>query len=70
MSQQVFYEFFAEIIFLFFIAISYIEFHIPLVGHVVVGVVEVDVLLFSPQCEPALSQTHLRMILRVPTSAI
>ena len=70
MSQQVLYEFFAEIIFLFFIAISYIELHTPLMGHVVVGVVEVDALLFSPQCEPDLSQTHLCMILCVPTSIL
>ena len=52
------------------IAMSYIEFHAPLMGHVVVGVVEVDAPLFSPQCEPALSQTNLCMILRVPTSAL
>ena len=45
------------------------EFIKHLLGHVVVGVVEVDAPLFSPQCEPALSQTNLYMILRVPTSA-
>ena len=51
------------------IAISYIELHIPLMGHVVVGVVEGDVPLFSPHCEPALSGTNLRMILRFQTLA-
>ena len=38
---------------------SYIELHTPLMGHGVVGVVEVDVSLFSPQCELALSQRNL-----------
>ena len=51
------------------IVISYIELQTPLMGHVVVGVVEADVQLFSLQCEPAQSQTNLCMILRVPTSA-
>ena len=37
-------------------------------GHVLVGVVEVDGPVFSLQCEPALSQIHLCMILCVPTS--
>ena len=39
-------------------------------GHGVFDAVEVDALLFSPQCESALSQTHLRMIIHVPTSAL
>ena len=38
-------------------------------GHSVFGVEEVDVTLFPPLFEPALSQTHLHMILRGPTSA-
>ena len=69
-SQQVLYEFFAEIIFCSCIAISYIELHTPLIGHVVVGVVEVDVPLFSPQCEPALSQTKLYTLYYVTTTAL
>ena len=36
-------------------------------GHVVVGVVEVNAQIFSAQCEPSLSQTHLCMMLCVPT---
>ena len=40
-------------------------------GNVLVGVVEeVDAQLFSPQCEQTLSQKHLCMIIRVPTSAL
>ena len=39
-------------------------------GHGVFGVEEVDVPLFPPYFEPALSQTNLCMILRVQTSAL
>ena len=39
-------------------------------GHVVVGVGEVDGPLFSLQCEQAESQKNLCMILRVPTNAL
>ena len=51
-SQQVLYEFFAEIIVCSFIVIviSYIELQTCSRGHVVVGVVEVDVPLFFPNC--------------------
>ena len=49
------------------IVISFLKLHTPLTGHVVVGVVEVDVPLSYPQCEPALSGTHICMILRVLT---
>ena len=56
--------------FYLFIAISYIELHITLMGHGVVGVEEVDVALFPPYFEPALSQTHLCMIHHVPISAL
>ena len=52
------------------IAIRYIELHTSLMGHVNVVVMEVDAPLFSLQCEPALSQTNLCTILRVPTSAL
>ena len=52
------------------IAISYIELHTCPMGHVVVDMVEADAPLFSLLCEPALSQTNLCMILRVPTSAL
>ena len=51
------------------IAISYKELHhTPWMGHVVVGVMEVDEPIFSPQCEPTLSQTHLCMLFHVLTS--
>ena len=52
------------------IAFSYTELHTPLMGHVVVGVEMLDAPLFSTQCEPTLSQTHLCMIHHVPTSAL
>ena len=53
------------------IAISYIELHTPLMGHVVVSVsvVEGDAPLFSTHWEPALSGTNLCIILRVQTLA-
>ena len=72
MSQQVLNEFCAKIIFCSLIAaISYKELlHTPVMGHVIVGVVEVDAQLFSQQCAPAVSQTHLCMILCVPTSVL
>ena len=49
------------------IDISYIELHTLLMEHVVVDVVEGGAKIFSPQCEPALSPTNLRMILCVST---
>ena len=52
------------------ITISYIELHIPSMGHGVFGVEEVDVPLHPPYFEPVLSWTNLCMILRVPTSAL
>ena len=52
------------------IADSYIELHTSVMGHVVVGVVGVDAQLFSLQCEPALSQTHLCMFHHILTSAL
>ena len=69
MSQQVLNEFCAKIIFCSLIAaISYKELlHTPVMGHVIVGVVEVNAQIFSAQCEPSLSQTHLCMMLCVQT---
>ena len=53
------------------IAISYKELlHTPVMGHVIVGVVEVDAQLFSQQSAPAVSQTHLCMILCVQISVL
>ena len=52
-------------------AISYKELlHTPVMEYVIVGVVEVDAQLFSQQYAPAVSQTHLCMILCVPTSVL
>ena len=70
MSQQVLYESLQRSFFCSLITIGYIELQTCSMGHSVFDVVEVDAPLFSQQCESALSLTHLRMILHVPTSAL
>ena len=51
------------------ITISFIELYTSSMGHGIFGVEGVDVSLFPPQLEPALSQTNLCMMLCFPTSA-